>query len=306
MKNLLTVLLIFFAFGVFAQTEGEIIYVTKVNIHKQLKGDRADEMKKMLPEFQTMKQVLYFNESATLFQKVEEEKDVDEGDLDGNRGRRFMMRMMGGGENDRYYVDLEEETVVQKRDFLGKTFLITDDIEERKWKLTKETKTINGYVCYKAILQIDEKDEEVKDDDDDKKEEAKDEAKKDETGKGGKKEEVKKEDEKEGEGGGRRGGRGRWNQGPKSVVAWYTPSIPVSDGPANYSQLPGMVMQVEIDGSNNVITAETVTLKTLDEGTIEKPTKGKEVTREEFKKIVKEKMDEMRKDRGGSGRRFRH
>lgn len=308
MKKLFTLLLVCLTFGMFAQTEGEIIYKTTINIHKQLKGDRAEDLKKMLPETQSFKHVLYFNDEATLFKKHEEETDVAEEDLDrgSRRGRRMMMRMAGGGQNDQMYVDLEEETVVQQTEFLGKTFLITDDIEERKWKLTKETKTINGYVCYKAILQIKKKEPKQK------------EAKKEEAGEGetkvkddksGKKDDAKKEeakkDEGQQEGRGRRGRRDGWNRGPKSVVAWYTPSIPVAAGPSNFTQLPGMVMQVEIDGTNRVITAEKVTLKTLEEKTIKKPKKGKKVTREEYRKIVKEKMDEMRKERGGRGGKMR-
>lgn len=305
MKKLFTLLLVCLTFGMFAQTEGEIIYKTTINIHKQLKGDRAEDLKKMLPETQSFKHVLYFNDEATLFKKHEEETDVAEEDIDGGsrRGKRMMMRMAGGGQNDQMYVDLEEETVVQQTEFLGKTFLITDDIEERKWKLTKETKKINGYVCYKAILQI-EKKEPKKKPEPKAEGETQTEDKGDESGKkdDAKKEEAKK-DEGEQEGRGRRGRRGGWNRGPKSVVACYTPSIPVAGGPSNFTQLPGMVMQVEIDGTNRVITAEKVTLKTLEEKTIKKPKKGKKVTREEYRKIVKEKMDEMRKERGGRGGR---
>jgi len=300
MKQVLTLLLVCLTFGLFAQSEGEIVYVTKINIHKQLKGDRAEELKKMLPETQSFKQILYFNEETTLFQKYKEDKDVAEEDLGDGRRKRMMMRMMGGGENDSYYVDLEEETVVEKRDFLGKTFLISDDIAENKWKITKETKTINGYVCYKAVLQIEKKKP--------KKEETKKEVakKEDESGKLTDKSKAKKEGDKKEKG--RRDDRRNRNRGPKSVIVWYTPSIPVSAGPSTYNQLPGMVMQVEIDGTNKVITVEKVTLKTLDKGTIKKPKKGKKVTREEFNKIVKAKMDEMRKDRGGKGhgRGFKH
>lgn len=304
MKKVFTLLLVCLTFGMFAQTEGEIIYTTTINIHKQLKGDRAEELKKMLPETQSFKQILYFTESATLFKKHEEKTDVKEEDLEGGRGRRMMMRMAGGGQNDQMYVDLEEETVVQKTDFLGKTFLISDDIEERKWKLTKETKKINGYLCYKAIMQIEKKEGKKPKPKAKVEGETETEDKGDESGKkdDAKKEEAKKDDEPQ-EGRRRRGRRGGWNRGPKSVVAWYTPSIPVAGGPSNFTQLPGMVIQVEIDGTNRVITAEKITLKELEKDAIKKPKKGKKVTREEYRKIVKEKMDEMRKERGGRGGR---
>ncbi len=267
-------------------TSGEVTYTTKVNIHKMLKGDRSERMKKMLPEFKTIKQVLYFSETETFFKKMKVKEDVVEGDLEGGRGSRFM-RMMGGSDNDIYYTNLDDETITEQKDFLGKTFLISDEIEPMNWKLSGEQKTINGYVCQKATLVIPKKKEEAP------KKENK--AKKDKKGK-----KAKKEAE----------GRGkRRNRGPKNVVAWFTSQIPVSAGPSKFAQLPGLVVQVEIDGGNTTIIAENISLKNLEKGTIKAPKKGKKVTRAEFKKIQKEKFEEMRKSRGGhgkGGRMFRH
>lgn len=33
----------------------------------------------------------------------------------------------------------------------------------------------------------------------------------------------------------------------RNIVAWYTEEIPISDGPTNYSGLPGLILEVEID-----------------------------------------------------------
>ena len=63
-----------------------------------------------------------------------------------------------------------------------------------------------------------------------------------------------------------------------------------------------MVLEVNIDEGNRVIKAESIDLKELEEGTITKPTKGKKVTQEEFRKIQREKFDEMRKEYGGRGK----
>lgn len=273
MKNIIiTAFILFLAVASFAQMEGEVIYVTTVNIHKQLDergGRRAEDLKKTLPKTQKVKQILYFNETESLFKKLIEEKDLAEADVEEDRSARFLRRMMGGDDGDESYTNHDEGTTVQKRDFLGKTFLITGEQEDRKWKLTGETKTINGYQCMKAELQIDttqRKDDERGDE---------------------------KKDEKD--------NRRRARPAPKSVVAWFTTQIPVSVGPRNFDQLPGLIIQVEIGGEDNMITAETINLKALDKDIIKKPKGGKEVTDEEYKKIVKEKMDEMRKERGGQG-----
>ncbi|MGB0983790.1 MAG: GLPGLI family protein, partial [Saprospiraceae bacterium] len=263
MKNIITtIFMVFLTIASFAQMEGEVIYVTTINIHKQLDergGRRAENMKKMLPKTQQIKQVLYFNETESLFKKFVEEKDVDEADIEENRNVNFMMRMMGGGDEDESYTNHDEGTILQKRDFLGKTFLITGEQEERKWKLTGETKKINGYQCMKAELQIEQPQKKEK---------------KEKKGKEEKKgEEAKKDD---------RGSRGRGFRKPKNIVAWFTTQIPVSVGPKGFDQLPGLVIQVEIGGQDNLITAETINLKSLEKGTIKKPKGGKEVTQEEY------------------------
>lgn len=245
--------------------QGEIVYTTTVNMHKQIRGPRADEIKKMVPEFQKLKHVLYFNESEALSHKLKEEQDVNEADLDQGRGG-FRMRMMGGGADDRYYTNLDEETITNQVNFMGKDFLVQDDWETKQWKLTGQSKEILGYTCYQANLVI----------------------KVDTT--------AQKEENREGR------GRGPRRRGPKSVEAWFTTEIPVSAGPNNYHQLPGMVLEVNIDEGNQVIKAESVDLKELEEGTITEPTKGKKVTQEEFRKIQREKFEEMRKEYGGRGK----
>ena len=77
---------------------------------------------------------------------------------------------------------------------------------------------------------------------------------------------------------------GRWGSKTIDIVAWYTPEIPVNYGPDGYLGLPGLILQLE---RNNIITY----LTKISFGSnleIEKPKKGKKVTKEEFDKIVKE------------------
>lgn len=83
-----------------------------------------------------------------------------------------------------------------------------------------------------------------------------------------------------------------------TIVAWFTPAIPVSAGPSNYVNLPGLVLEVDINNGTRVLKAQSIDLRQLEKGLISKPKKGKKVTREEFQKIVAEKMKEM----GGESR----
>ena len=85
------------------------------------------------------------------------------------------------------------------------------------------------------------------------------------------------------------------------VVAWYTPQIPVPNGPMHYGQLPGMILELEINNGKTHLLASEITLDKLEQGVIEKPKKGKKVGREEFEKIVSEKMKEMEEEYGNKG-----
>lgn len=85
------------------------------------------------------------------------------------------------------------------------------------------------------------------------------------------------------------------------VIAWFTSEIPVSGGPSSYGQLPGMILEVEANEGKLTITASSITLEEVDKKEITEPKKGKVVTREEFKKLQEEKMEEMQMEMGGSG-----
>ena len=86
------------------------------------------------------------------------------------------------------------------------------------------------------------------------------------------------------------------------VKAWFTTQIPIPLGPQGYNSLPGMILKVDINDGDMIIEAKNIQLGELNEDWITAPKKGKKVTQEEFKAIVKEKMEEMREMYGGSGR----
>jgi GLPGLI family protein len=84
------------------------------------------------------------------------------------------------------------------------------------------------------------------------------------------------------------------------VEAWFTPQLPLPLGPAGYGQLPGAILEVNMNDGERVITATSVELKELPDNAIEIPNKGKKVSRSEFEKIVAEKKKEMNAE-GGAG-----
>jgi GLPGLI family protein len=87
----------------------------------------------------------------------------------------------------------------------------------------------------------------------------------------------------------------------RKVEAWFTSQIPVAVGPGEFGDLPGLILEMSMMGGDRTIVATKVDLKKLDAKAIEKPTKGKAVTRAEYTKIRDEKMKEMGAEPGGNG-----
>ena len=75
------------------------------------------------------------------------------------------------------------------------------------------------------------------------------------------------------------------------TVAWYTPQIPISNGPEQFWGLPGLILEVQ-DGNLTIVCSEIV-LNPSEKVEIEEPKKGKKVTQEEFDKIMDDHSKEM-------------
>lgn len=86
-----------------------------------------------------------------------------------------------------------------------------------------------------------------------------------------------------------------------SIVAWFSPQLPVSNGPSDYQGLPGMILQIDVNDGERMITATEIQQDSIDTSVIVAPNKGKEVTPEEFEKIREEKMKEMGMQGGPGG-----
>ncbi|MGB6269640.1 MAG: GLPGLI family protein, partial [Olleya sp.] len=88
------------------------------------------------------------------------------------------------------------------------------------------------------------------------------------------------------------------------VTAWYTMDIPVNSGPGEYWGLPGLIL--EVNSGRTTILCNKIVINPEDKNEIKKPTKGKEISMEEYQETVKKKMEEMRemfRSRGGRGGR---
>ena len=216
-------------------------------------------MEMMKKQFQkTFK--LTFNKEVSLY-KEDESLEKPQASM----GGEFQVVMVGGGGgSDVLYKNAKDQRYADQKDTMGKIFLVKDDIEKIDWKLEADTKYIGEYQCYKATYtkQV-EVFKEMSFSSNSKT----------------KKQEEKEEEEKEPE------------MEERTITAWYTPQIPVNNGPGMYQGLPGLILEVH-DGKLTIICSKIV-INPEDKVEIKEPEKGKEVNQEKYDEIMDKKSKEM-------------
>ena len=83
-------------------------------------------------------------------------------------------------------------------------------------------------------------------------------------------------------------------------MAWYTPQIPVNQGPGEYWGLPGLILEVNPD--KTTILCTKIVLNPAEREEIIVPSKGEEITQEAYNKTITQKIEEMREMYGGRNR----
>ncbi|WP_417609518.1 GLPGLI family protein [Owenweeksia hongkongensis] len=207
----------------------------------------------------------YLQKEYTLtFSKTESiYKEVEQLEQGGFPGMDILGTVMGTG--GVFYKQVKDSRETRQMEFFGKEFLIKDTLEALDWKLGKESKTIGSYTCFKATAETEVVEKSISTSADD--------------------EEIEEEEEKK----------------IVTITAWYTPQIPVNQGPDEYWGLPGLIM--EVNNGSTVILCSQVVLNPKEKVAIEEPKTGEEVTRKEFKEIATKKMEQMKEMYGGGGSR---
>jgi GLPGLI family protein len=203
---------------------------------------------------------LLFNKQEAVY----EENEALEQPTNPNDGFSISVKMSGGGKK---YINTKEKISLEEDEIFGKEFLIEEPLEQPKWQMVNETKKIGDYTCMKAELIIPVSEKQKQDYSDFLKREEKKPAL------------FKMEEPKD-----------------KVIVAWYTPEIPVSFGPNNYWGLPGLIL--EINEENLVVLCSKVVLNSKEKLKIKRPNTGDKVSKKEFDRIQKKKMDSMKNEDG--------
>ncbi|MEM9916705.1 MAG: GLPGLI family protein [Bacteroidota bacterium] len=136
-----------------AQTEGLIHYKEVIKLDVQLPDDMDPQIKAMIPTEQSSDKTLYFTANESLYKNREADQEAATESGSASEDGQVRMKMIVQRSNSQFFVDHKGRKKVHLRDFMGKKFLINDDLRKRQWKIGNEQKSILGYTCMKAVLQ---------------------------------------------------------------------------------------------------------------------------------------------------------
>ncbi|MGC1206266.1 MAG: GLPGLI family protein [Flavobacteriaceae bacterium] len=273
------VIIVFTSVSINAQEfQGKAYYFSKTPMDLGTWGARMSEAQKKqmgerLKNRLEKTYVLTFNKEESIY-KEDEKLDALSGATD-SWGSNFTP-----GDQ---YKNVKTNTFVQDQEFYGKQFLVKEELQKLDWKIGTETKQIGNYTCFKATCERTDFDvswynfswDKLRNNDAEKKTDTT------------KKNDVTNiasefmEDE---------------DNDMIAIEAWYTPMIPVSQGPGDYWGLPGLILEVNIN--NTTLLCSKIVMNPEEKIKIEAPDKGKKVTKKEYKEIIIGKMQEMRDNRG--------
>lgn len=89
----------------------------------------------------------------------------------------------------------------------------------------------------------------------------------------------------------------------QEITAWFALQLPAFTGPENYVTLPGTILALDINNGERVWVARKIEFRETKASETKKPDKGEKITREEFNVLMREQMERMRQQGGGSFRR---
>ncbi|MEP2936772.1 MAG: GLPGLI family protein [Gilvibacter sp.] len=218
----------------------------------QFSDEMQKQMQAMMKKQFEKEYTLNFTKDESMYKVVE---TLDDPNPMAGGGVRVVVA--GSGADDSLYKNLKEDRYANKTEVFGKPFLVKDNFRDEEWTLTKESKNIGEYTCFKAtmtrtITVSTAFNSEGTDND----------------------ESAESTEEQE-----------------QLITAWYTPQIPVQNGPSNYQGLPGLILEVN-DGSETILCSKIV-MNPKNGVSINEPSKGKVVTSDEYRAIMEEKMKEM-------------
>lgn len=247
--------------------QGTAVYESKKNL-QGLKIDGkgiedADEVTKLMMERLKKRYektfILNFNKYESVYYELQKLQIPSPG---------FSGDIASSGSEQKTYKNVKTRLTLIEEEFLGKEFLIIDSLEVFNWQLQEESKKIGDYICYKAVIvkEVSKQDLEMY-----QKEKEKQDLSKTAF--------FNLEEPKE-----------------KIITVWYTPEIPINQGPDEFWGLPGLIMEANF-GETLILCSKTV-LNPKEKFEIKKPKNGKKVTKKEYANLVEKQMNSMKDENG--------
>ncbi|MDP3353419.1 MAG: GLPGLI family protein [Flavobacteriaceae bacterium] len=242
--------------------QGKAIYQSKFRMDMKLDSTRISPNQQQQIMEMMRKQMektfeLTFDKNTAIY-KEEAKLEQESGGFGG------MMIMIGGAMNGKHFKNVKNKTFTKESELMGKNFLIKDSLTVYNWKLVDETKMTGKYLSFKAVATI----------------------KSNETS----------FNMRRGSGQNRVNTNDSITTTPREIIieAWYSPEVPVNNGPGEYWGLPGLIMEVNADRMS--LQLVSLDLNPKEKIKITEPDKGKVVSQKEYNEIMKTKMEEMREN----------
>ncbi len=153
------------------------------------------------------------------------------------------------------YKNLKENYSILENDYFNKTFLIKDTLHISGWKLSTESKQIGNYTAYKATKNVKEEEQQKTNNSTNL---------------------FTMIDKK--------------ISGDSVYTAWYTPQIPIANGPEKFGGLPGLIL--ELHTPNTVYLCSEIILNPKKPIVI-KRFKGKTISQKKFEEMAQKRFEEM-------------
>ena len=209
-----------------------------------------------MPKSRTDQFELLFTPQHSLYQFLPNAAD-ESGGTNTVSGGGVMIQMRAAGINDVTYVDLAKGIRSEQREVMEKNYVVVDTPARLQWKLSEETKPILNFMARKATATTINQVPVMSM----------------ENG------EMKRE----------------MRNDTAKIVAWYTTDVPVPAGPNYAGQLPGLILELDVNNGRSVTKAIEFSPK-VSANKIKEPSEGKRLTAAQFTAEREKIMEEMRKN----------
>lgn len=153
MKYLLTLSISLLSLSIIYAQSGNIKYEETRQVKIEL-PEGQEHLADLLPSFsKSVLQLTFTPEASSYIEVTEDQEHSIENET---AGGMMKIQMKRTASEANYYKDLANDQVIEKKDLMGKHFIIEQALEAPKWKILNEQKTILDYTCMKASLETED------------------------------------------------------------------------------------------------------------------------------------------------------